>query len=65
MSQLQAYLAEVRARQALSYNANPDVPRLVAMLERAIEVLEEWKDSGEHDFKDALSDIEQIARGEK
>lgn len=40
-----------------------DVPKLLKMLERALTVLEEWKDSGESDFKDALSDIEQIARG--
>jgi len=72
-SETQTYLNEVRAREQAAAEgswglyrdpANPDVPKLLKMLERALTVLEEWKDSGESDFKDALSDIEQIARGE-
>jgi len=44
--------------------ANPStIKRLVAIIRRQQSVLEEWKDSGEPDFKEALADVERIAGG--
>ncbi len=42
--------------------ANPStIERLISIIRRQQSVLEEWKDSGEPDFKDALADVERIA----
>lgn len=43
---------------------NPStIERLISIIRRQQSVLEEWKDSGEPDFKDALADVERIAGG--
>lgn len=72
MTTLQQYLAEVRARQALSYNSNPDVPNLLAMFDKAFEFIEGtecWCEKARRaGYKrctkcDALLDINAMAKG--
>ena len=69
MTTLQQYLNEVRARQALSYNSNPDVPKLVKMLYLAIEDIQSEcycvPDGRERlcERCSVLKDIEAIAKG--